>query len=184
MKKLFLLSGIFCVFVNPIFSQKLFMPEVKRVAVFKNGYAFTYREGEAQAANGWAYTTNAPIGVLGTVWGYSTSPNVRMIADARFRNRKKAKSGAFPISPKFCWQTKAHGFVLLTVTTNNLKENIKFSDEIRCFRRDRNRDAPRYVSNDSLTIALKAETGTILFPVGSMRNIEIIGQPKMEKTGF
>src|SRR5215203_5758623 len=78
MKKLFVLSTIFCLFVNPIFSQKLFTSEVKRVAVFKNGYAFTYREGEAQTANGWAYTTDAPIGVLGTVWGYSTSPNVRV----------------------------------------------------------------------------------------------------------
>ncbi len=48
MKKLLVPLAIFCVFVNPIFSQKLFTPEVKRVAVFKNGYAFTYREGEAQ----------------------------------------------------------------------------------------------------------------------------------------
>ncbi len=55
-----------------------FSPEIKRVAVFKNGYAFTYREGEAATSGDWAYTTKTPIGVLGTVWGYSTSPGVRV----------------------------------------------------------------------------------------------------------
>lgn len=78
MKKLLLQSAIFCLLTVPVFSQIAFTPEVKRVAVFKNGYAFTYREGEAQTANGWAFTINAPIGVLGTVWGYSTAPNVRV----------------------------------------------------------------------------------------------------------
>ena len=56
-----------------------FSPEIKRIAVFKNGYAFTYREGEARiGTGGWAYTTRTPIGVLGTVWGYSAAPNVRV----------------------------------------------------------------------------------------------------------
>ena len=55
-----------------------FNPEVKRVAVFKNGYAFTYREGETSIDNGWAYTTRTPVGVLGTVWGYTTAPNTKV----------------------------------------------------------------------------------------------------------
>ena len=71
MKKLLLITAVFCLLTNPILAQSAFSPTVKRVAVFKNGYAFTYREGEAQISNGWAYTLNAPIGVLGTVWGYS-----------------------------------------------------------------------------------------------------------------
>src|SRR4051812_32795441 len=80
MKKLSVLCAVLCLFASPIFSQNLFSPEVKRVAVFKNGYAFTYREGEAQILNGWAYTTNAPVGVLGTIWGYSASPNVKVMS--------------------------------------------------------------------------------------------------------
>lgn len=78
MKKISFLLAIICLFCNSIFAQNNFSPEVKRVAVFKNGYAFTFREGEANISNGWAYTTNAPLGVLGTIWGYSTSPNLRV----------------------------------------------------------------------------------------------------------
>ncbi len=78
MKKLSVLLVFFYLFTHPAFPQTAFSPEVKRVAVFKNGYAFTYREGEAQISNGWAYTTNAPTGVLGTIWGYSTLPNVKV----------------------------------------------------------------------------------------------------------
>ncbi len=72
MKKILMSAAIFCLLAVSAFSQANFAPEVKRVAVFKNGYAFTYREAEAQTSDGWAYTTNAPVGVLGTVWGYST----------------------------------------------------------------------------------------------------------------
>src|SRR5215213_5953269 len=78
MKKLSVLFVFFCLFTGLVFPQTNFTPEVKRVAVFKNGYAFTYREGEAQVSNGWAYTTNAPTGVLGTIWGYSTLPNIKV----------------------------------------------------------------------------------------------------------
>src|SRR5215213_4349755 len=78
MKQLSVLLFFFCLLTHPVFTQTSFTPEVKRVAVFKNGYAFTYREGEAQVLNGWAYTTNAPAGVLGTVWGYTTLPNVKV----------------------------------------------------------------------------------------------------------
>lgn len=80
MKKFCLLLLFFCFAPNFVFSQNapMFLPEVNRVAVFKNGYAFTYREGIAKTENGWVYTNKTPIGVLGTVWGYSTSPNVRV----------------------------------------------------------------------------------------------------------
>ncbi|MGH9903488.1 MAG: hypothetical protein ACRD68_16900, partial [Pyrinomonadaceae bacterium] len=56
----------------------LFNPSVKRVAIFKNGYVFTYREGEARPEDNWSYTTEVPSGVLGAVWGYSTTPQVRV----------------------------------------------------------------------------------------------------------
>lgn len=184
MKKLFVPLAILCVFVNPVFSQKLFMPEVRRVAVFKNGYAFTYREGEAQAANGWAYTTNAPIGVLGTVWGYSTSPNVRVMQMLASESEKREIGRVASIAE-----------VLLANEGARIRfidsYNKQFEGEYQILGRNpllspgsEEENAPRYVSNDNLTIALKAETGTILFPVGSIRNIEIIGQPKMEKPIF
>jgi len=54
----------------------LFDPAIKRVAVFKNGYVFTFREGEVKALDGWAATTQPPTGVLGTVWAYSMTPDV------------------------------------------------------------------------------------------------------------
>jgi len=37
-------------------------------------------------------------------------------------------------------------------------------------------------SAEAMTIALKTETGTLFFPVGEMKNVEIGGQPKMERT--
>ena len=48
MKNLLLIALCFFGAAN-IFGQESnsFAPEIKRVAVFKNGYAFTYREGEA-----------------------------------------------------------------------------------------------------------------------------------------
>ena len=78
MKKSIVLLALFCLLAVQAFSQIAFSPEINRVAVFKNGYAFTYREAETTTENGWAYTNKTPIGVLGTVWGYSTSPNVKV----------------------------------------------------------------------------------------------------------
>lgn len=80
MKKLMLCLVLLLVSQTFIHSQnvKSFSPKIRRVAIFKNGYVFTYREGETKIKDGWAYSTDAPTGVLGTIWGYSTSPNVRI----------------------------------------------------------------------------------------------------------
>ena len=83
MKKIISLLMLFVLSVNCVFAQMtgqmpLFKPEIKRIAVFKNGYVFTYREGETPTLNGWAYTTDMPIGVMGTVWGYTNSPNIKV----------------------------------------------------------------------------------------------------------
>src|SRR6185369_6726252 len=83
MRKMLTLLLVFAVAANCLLAQAAkempsFKPEIKRIAVFKNGYAFTYREGEATTLNGWAYTTNVPIGVMGTVWGYSGTPNTKV----------------------------------------------------------------------------------------------------------
>lgn len=177
-----MLPVIFCLFSNLLFSQTSFTPEVKRVAVFKNGYAFTYRESEAQVSNGWAYTTNAPIGVLGTVWGYSTSPNVRVmqllasetetrkmervndIAEillanegARIRfidNYNKAFEGTYEIV------SRNRNFAVPVPRTDSLSEEYK---------------------EENVIVALKTENGLMFFPASAIRNIEIIGKTILEK---
>jgi hypothetical protein len=81
MKSLSLFLAFLLLIPQSIFPQTAnadFNPEIKRVAVFKNGYAFTYREGETTIKDGWVYTKRAPIGVLGTIWGYSTTPNIKV----------------------------------------------------------------------------------------------------------
>lgn len=182
MKNLYILTAVLCLLANPVFSQTFFSPEVKRVAVFKNGYAFTYREGEAQTQNGWGYTTNAPIGVLGTVWGYSTSPNVKVMQLLASESEKREIERVASIAEVLLANEGARirfidGYnkefegTFQILGKNWLTNPVGSVD-----------NAPIYQEPSNLTIAVKSETGTILFPVNSIRNIEIIGQPKMEKT--
>lgn len=180
MKKFYFLMLVFCFTANAAFAQQIpsFSPEVKRVAVFKNGFAFTYREGTSKIQNGWAYTTNAPIGVLGTVWGYSTSPDVRISQMLASESEKSEIERLVNIEE-----------VLLA----NEGKRIRFIDSYskqfegtyQLLGRNYLLSPPepgRVIQQGNLTIALNTETGIILFPVGSLRNIEIIGQPKMDKT--
>ena len=180
MKKLSLLLAAFCLFSDSAFSQVSFAPEVRRVAVFKNGYAFTYREAEAQIANGWAYTTNAPTGVMGTVWGYSTSPNVRISQLLASETEKREAVRVVDIAE-----------VLLANEGARIRfidsYNKEFEGTYQIIGRNR-LNLTRSIEDDdvvqpeNLIIALKNETGTIMFPISSVRNIEIVGQPKLEKT--
>lgn len=182
MKNLSILTAILCLLVNPIFSQTLFSPEVKRVAVFKNGYAFTYREGEAQTQNGWGYTTNAPIGVLGTVWGYSTSPNVKVMQLLASESEKRETERVASIAEALL----ANEGAKIRFIDNHNKE---FEGTFQILGKNwltnplgSVNDVQIYPEPNNLVIAVKSENGTILFPINSIRNIEIIGQPKMEKT--
>lgn len=184
MKKLSILLAAFCLFSNSvsIFSQTDFAPDVKRVAVFKNGYAFTYREGEAQTSNGWVYTLNAPTGVLGTVWGYSTSLGARVSQLLASETLKRETVRVADIAE-----------ILLANENSRIRfidsYNKQFEGTYQIIGRGRISVAPRgsddeeaeYVPTENSIIALKTESGTILFPVSSIRNIEILGQPKMEK---
>ena len=171
---------VFCFSANAAFAQQIpsFSPEVKRVAVFKNGYAFTYREGVSKIQNGWAYTTNAPIGVLGTVWGYSTSPDVRVSQMLASESEKSEIERLANIEE-----------VLLANEGKRIRftdsYNKQFEGTYQILGRNYLLAPPepgRVIPTGNLTIALNSETGIILFPVGSLRNIEIIGQPKMDKT--
>lgn len=180
MKKLSLLVAAFCLFSNSVFSQMSFAPEVKRVAVFKNGYAFTYREAEAQTQNGWAYTLNAPVGVLGTVWGYSISPNIRVSQLLASEMERRETVRVVDINE-----------VLLANEGARIRfidsYNKEFEGTYQIIGRSRlnltrSAEDDDVVQSENLIIALKTENGTIMFPVSSIRNIEIVGQPKMEKT--
>lgn len=180
MKKIYFLMLVFCFSANAAFAQQIpsFSPEVKRVAVFKNGYAFTYREGVSKIQNGWAYTTNAPIGVLGTVWGYSTSPDVRVSQMLASESEKSEIERLANIEE-----------VLLANEGKRIRftdsYNKQFEGTYQILGRNYLLAPPepgRVIPTGNLTIALNSETGIILFPVGSLRNIEIIGQPKMDKT--
>jgi hypothetical protein len=180
MKKPSVLLMFFCLFTSSVFPQTVFTPEVKRVAVFKNGYAFTYREGEAQVSNGWVYTTNAPIGVLGTVWGYSTLPNVKVTQLLASQSEKRETERVSDIAEILLANEGSRIRFLDTYNSNKVYEGT-----YEILSRDRSFLVPRTVDyqyqESEIVIALKTESGTALFPVGSVRNIEFVGQPKMEK---
>lgn len=179
MKKLSAILLFLSLFANPLFAQTMFSPEVKRVAVFKNGYAFTYREAEAQTSNGWAYTTNLPIGVLGTVWGYSTSPNVKVMSLLASESEKRESERVIDINELLLAN---EGSRIRFVDYNTTKT---YEGTYEIFSRNRNfsfvRTAETQYQQQEIVISLKTETGVMLFPANSLRNIEFFGQPKMEK---
>lgn len=197
MKRVSMFLVIFLSLSQTFLSQTVdseFNPEIKRVAVFKNGYAFTYREGAASIKNGWVYTTRAPIGVLGTIWGYSTTPNVRvnqLLASEtenqlteRIENLFEfliANEGArakFEVSgsdgkPKIYEGTyeilsKFRNFKNLQPPANDPNSYNNYQNQI-------------YNVNQNLAIAVKTETGVLAFNANRILDIEISGQPKYEK---
>ena len=180
MKKLLLSTAIFCLFANPIFAQTIYSPTVKRVAVFKNGYAFTYREGEAQISNNSVYTTNAPIGVLGTVWGYSNAPNVKVMQLLASQTDKLETERVIDIREMLLAN---EGSRIRFVDDNNSSKTYEGTYEI--LSRNRSFAISRSSGNEyqqaELVISLKTETGVMLFESNSLRNLEFFGQPKTEK---
>ncbi len=178
MKKLTLLLALSLHGLFPIFAQQssTFSPEIKRVAVFKNGFAFTYREGETIVNDGWAYSTRVPIGVLGTVWGYSTSADVK-------------------IKQLLAAETEKREIIRVTnipeILIANEGARIRFTDvydkdksfegtyQILSDNRKFERIAPQ--GSNELTIALKTQTGVAFFPVQTIRNLEILGTPTYDK---
>lgn len=183
MKNVYILVFILAITTGSAFAQQsnAFTPEVKRVAVFKNGFAFTYREAEAQIQNGWAFTNTPPIGVLGTVWGYSTSPNVKVIQLLASETEKRENSRITDIAEMLLANEGAR--IRFTDNSNTPK---MYEGTYQILSGDRNFSILRaenfQFQESELVVALKTEFGTAFFPVGSIRNIEIIGQPKMEKS--
>ena len=166
MKKLSVLLMFFCLFASPAFTQTGFTPEVKRVAVFKNGYAFTYREGEAQILDGWAYTTNAPAGVLGTVWGYSTLPNVKV-------TQLLASESEKPDTEKI---EQVNSFVEFLKLNKGARVRIEgYNNKIF-------EGTYRLIGEtNNYSMALQTERGTIILSPGRIETVEILGATKYEK---
>lgn len=186
-RKLLILS-ILSLLSSAVFAQtNTFSPEINRVAVFKNGYAFTYREGEGTVRDGWIYTTNAPIGVLGTVWGFSSSPNVRV--DQLLASEV---SGASSVRVEDIAELLLanEGKRIRVVDQNNADKVYEGTYEIvsrfRSFKNEVKTEngyrPPATFDLNLITLSLKTESGILLLPASSVRKLEILDpQPIMQK---
>jgi hypothetical protein len=170
MKKLIVITLLFVCF-NNIFAQEMpsFSPDIKRVAVFKNGYAFTYREAETATQSGWAYTTKTPVGVLGTVWGYSTTPNIkinRLLASSTETEKSDVvKIGSLP-----------------EILMANQGSRIRFQTFLYNEKKSYEGIYQIIGGENYPTIALKTETATLFVPFSSAYNIELLGDFESKKT--
>lgn len=163
-----------------------FKPAVKRVAVFKNGYVFTYREGTATPADSWVYTTDVPIGVMGTVWGYSTSPQARVVqllaseADKKEANRVANleellfvnEGSRIRIKSQYTDKILEGTYIILnprrTFTVGTSPELLRETGNER-------------VSNGESDIAVTTETGVTVIRTSNIAFLEFIGQPRWDK---
>jgi hypothetical protein len=185
MKKLLIITLLFVCF-NHIFAQEnnLFSPEIKRVAVFKNGYAFTYREAETVTGNGWAYTAEPPIGVLGTVWGYSTTPNVKVNQLLASEFTTATTERVSNITEFLIANEGARIRIEVAASEPKAKVYEGIYEIISPFRNFKsmpvNSGEQSYLTNE-LSIAIKTETGVLVFTANRMENVEVIGQPKWSK---
>ncbi len=184
-KPAFLLTVVLC--CASVFGQeKTFSPEIKRVAVFKNGYAFTYREGEASPNANWIYTTNTPVGVLGTVWGYSTSPNVKV--DQLLASEFLSSTNTERVEDIAEFLIANEGRRIRFVDDYNANKVYEGTYEIisryRGFQNETNAEGGYRGRYDLglITLSVKTESGVMLLPAASARKIEFLdAQPNMLK---
>jgi hypothetical protein len=187
-KPAILLALVFCC-LSCFAQEKNFSPEIKRVAVFKNGYAFTYREGETTANANWIYTTNVPVGVLGTVWGYSTTPSVRV--DQLLASEFLSSTNTERIEDIAEFLIANEGKRIRFIDGYNVSYEGVY-EIISRYRNFENEMRPEngYRSSfdlNSITLSLKTESGVMLIPANSARKIEILDpqpnllKPKREK---
>ena len=177
MKKLNLLL-IVCVFLGSQISAQeaaTFSPEVKRVAVFKNGYAFTYREGETKIVNNTAYSTNLPIGVLGTVWGYAKSPDIKVKQLIATEIEKRGTERVIDTAELLLANEGAR--IRFKDSYNELHEGTyQILSENRGF--EKTADG---FNRSNLTIVLNTENGVMLFPAANLRQLEFLQMPGFQK---
>jgi hypothetical protein len=194
MKKILVLLVFACFAAGPVFSQADFLPEIKRVAVFKNGYAFTYREAETKTRNGWVYTGSFPIGVLGTIWGYSTSPNVR-VTELRTSEMEKQETMRVANLTEFLLANEG-AQIRAEVLSGDAKIKVfqgvyEVISPMRGFKFPKipaivngNYEIADNRNTNDMAIAIKTEAGTLVFSASRIENVEIIGQSKWHKPIF
>lgn len=198
MKYLSLFLAFFLLVPQTIFSQTSnadFNPEVKRVAVFKNGYAFTYREGEAVTKDGWTYTKRAPVGVLGTIWGYSTTPNIK-VRQLLASETESEEIERVENMVEFLIANEGARAKFETYGSNgNLQIYEGVYEVISKFRNFKNPtplnpNDPNYynyyqnlINNiaQNFTLAIRTETGVRVLNFARVTSVEVLGQPKYQK---
>lgn len=199
MKSLSIFLALFLLIPQSIYTQSAdaeFSPEIKRVAVFKNGYAFTYRESETIVKDGWVYTKRAPIGVLGTIWGYSTAPNVR-INQLLASESESAETERIESLVEFLIANEGARAKFETYGANGTSFQIYEGtyEVLSRFRGFKNMSPPNpndpnsynYTQNlinslnQNFTLAIKTESGVRVLNINRITSVEVLGQPKYEK---
>ncbi|HYP53211.1 MAG TPA: hypothetical protein VEQ42_06700 [Pyrinomonadaceae bacterium] len=173
----------------PAVAPSEFKPTVRRVAVFKNGYVFTYREGEARPgdAGGWVYTTDVPSGVLGAVWGYTTNPRARVTQLLASEADKTTTSRVANLAELLLLNEGSRA--RLTVehsdkTVKVLEGTYVVLTPQRTFpvgQGDAARPDVGGAQVAAIDIALTTGTGTTVIPASRITYVEIVGPPRWDK---
>jgi hypothetical protein len=163
-----------------------FKPSVTRVAVFKNGYVFTYREGIATPVDGWAYTTDVPIGVMGTVWGYSTSPQARVTQLLASEAEKRDASRAANLEELLFINEGARIRIRSQYSDKILEGTYLILNPRRTFTVGASGDLLREtgverIQNGESDVAVTTETGVTVIRTSNIAFLEFVGQPRWDK---
>ncbi|MGI8566509.1 MAG: hypothetical protein ACR2LZ_08530, partial [Pyrinomonadaceae bacterium] len=167
-------------------SQSQFKPSIKRVAVFKNGYVFTYREGIVRPENGWAYTTDVPTGVLGAVWGYGVTPQVRVTQLLASEVETKHPSRVAGLEELLLVNEGAQVRVKTDYSDKILEGTYVVLSPRRTFPVGGGGESAREIGagasgSSDLDIALRTATGTTVVKASRIAYVELIDQPRWEK---
>jgi len=183
MKTLFTLLVIISLAGASVAQQ--FSPAVKRVAVFKNGYAFTYREAETRLQNGWVYTTNVPVGALGTVWGYTLSPNARVVQLLASNSDKNESKRIENLAEYLLTNEGARGRFTLNYNQKVIEGTFAVVMQGGDFRTEdkiaTDPEVYKRIDLGRVSVVVKADTGAIYLPLGQVQTVEILGTPKLDR---
>jgi hypothetical protein len=186
MRSTYILLISFALLSNVLFAQAPFTTDVKRVAVFKNGYAFTFREGIAQLENGWAYTTNVPAGALGTVWGYTLAPNARVVELLASNSDKKESRRIENLAEYLLANESTRARFSLNYREKVIEgiydvivQGGEFATETKiAFDPD---SYKRAADPSRLSVVVHADSGAMFLPLHQIATVEILGNPKIDK---
>jgi hypothetical protein len=165
-----------------------FKPTIKRVAVFKNGYVFTYREGvAAPQGDGWVYTTEVPIGVMGTVWGYATTPQARVTQLLATEAIRKDVSRAANLEELLFINEGSRVRVKSQYSEKILEGIYVILSPRRTFTvgttgvQLREVTGAERIQNGESDIAVTTESGVTVMRTSNIAYLEFLGQPQWDK---